>query len=369
MVKKRITHVISDSNVGGAGILLKSIASALADEFDIEIFLPRGSALCSMLSGIGAEICEVPMSADRSFCPADTSAFRRLFATHRSDIVHTHGALSARLGARLAGIRHCLSTRHCAIPTPSLIKKNILKRKIYNFCTDLTVSTAEYATENLVYEGVPREKILTIKNGVAKRQILSASEKEALKARIKIPSGAVILGCCARLEAVKGHDLIISAVSRLAEAGTDVYLLIVGTGTLRSELERLCARLGIAGRTRFVGFAEDPTPYQNIFTVNVNASRGTETSCLATSECMSLGIPTVASDFGGNTEMITHEKNGLIFKNDNVFSLTEALRRIISDTKLYFKLCSGAFEIYESCFSIKRMSDEYAKLYRTLTGN
>ena len=366
MKKRRITHVISDSNIGGAGVLLRSVAASLNDEFDIEVLLPKGAGICSMLREGGIKLYELPMQSDTSFNPRDTAAFRRLFSRHQTDVVHTHGALSARLGARLAGIGSCLSTRHCAIPLPNLSKKGYLKRKVYNYCTDLTVSTAEYATENLVYEGIPRDRILTIKNGVARRRRIDEAERSRLLAELNIPHGAVVIGSCARLETVKGQDLIISALPRLIAAGFDVYLLLIGTGRAREALERLCARLGILGRVKFTGFIDDPTSYQNLFQINVNASRGTETSCLATSECMSLGIPTVASDFGGNTEMVFPGKNGLIFKSDNVFSLASELLKLIYDRHLYERLSAGAEEVYESCFSIERMTAQYAQLYRSL---
>ena len=78
---------------------------------------------------------------------------------------------------------------------------------------------------------------------------------------------------------------------------------------------------------------------------------------------MSLGIPTVASSFGGNTEMIKHGKDGLIFNTDNVFSLTGAILDLLEDEELYKSLCLGARKSSEDSFSLARMASEYKNLY------
>ena len=364
MGRLKISHVISDSNIGGAGVLLSSLTASLADIFDLSVFLPRGAKLASGIAARGIKVTELPMASDKSFSAGDVQGFFSLFKSYPADIVHTHGALSARLGARLAGIKACLSTRHCAIPTPAVRKKSPITRGVYNFCTDLTVSTADFAKRNLIDEGIPEKRILTIRNGVAKRERLSPEDILSKRRELGIPDGSRVLGVCARLEWVKGIDLIISALPRLISQGYDVYLVIVGDGSQREALIRRSARLGVLDRVKFCGFIENPTPYQSIFDININASRGTETSCLATSECMSMGIPTVASDFGGNTEMIIPYRNGALFNCDSLFSLTEVLGEILADEELLSELSVGAEMIWRDRFSLSRMKDDYIALYR-----
>ena len=366
MKKIKVTHIISDSNIGGAGKLLVSLCSALGEKFENTVFIPKGAALSKPLSATSAKIYEVPMAKDRSFYAGDVQGFFSVFKELKTHIVHTHGALSARLGARLAGVPICLSTRHCAIPENKIEKKSILQRKIYNYCTDLTISTAKYATNNLISEGIDDGKITTIENGVAPLKHISREEKTALLRELKIPEGSIVLGSCARLEKVKGQDLMLTALHTLLKKRDDVYLLLVGEGSAEDEYKRLCSRLGIADNVRFLGFLPDPSPFQNIFTVNLNASRGTETSCLATSECMSLGIPTVASNFGGNSEMVFPYVNGLLFRSDDCFALISALSRIINDETLRKKLSSGAQKLYEKYFSLSRMAADYDNIYRKL---
>ena len=111
---------------------------------------------------------------------------------------------------------------------------------------------------------------------------------------------------------------------------------------------------------------KDAFPYQNLIDLNLNASRGTETTCLATSECMSLGIPTVASDFGGNPEMLRDGESGLLVPSEALSALVDAIHRVVIDRRLYHELSLGARRAFEDRFSLSRMLERYRRLYRSL---
>jgi glycosyltransferase involved in cell wall biosynthesis len=361
----KITQVISDTNLGGAGVLVSSVADLLKNDFDFEIIIPRASRLKERLPA-GVSVKEFPMRPDESFYPTDVSGFYKYFKRNPTDVLHTHASLSSRIGGRMAGVKSCISTRHCANGNAKEKNKAILKSKLYNYCTDLTVSTADCVSSELRSEGVDPSKIVTIKNG--SRSIIPISEDERaeeLKA-LNLPISARIIGSCARLERVKGQDLILRIAPRLLSRFPDVFIMLVGDGSLLEEYRRKASFLGIGSRIIFTGYTTAPERYQRLFYINVNASRGTETSCLATSECMSLGIPTVASDFGGNNEMIKSGSNGLIFRRDNEFDLERALTLLLSSRALYKRLSAKAYESYLENYSAQKMADEYRKLYLSL---
>lgn len=361
----KITQVISDSNVGGAGILLASVVGELMNEFDFEIIVPQGSRLCERLPR-GVRISELHFRADKSFCPNDISTFHSHLRRSKPNILHTHAALSARIGARLAGVHTCLSTRHCAKEDAKVKKMTRLQRTIYNYCTDITISTADFATRNLICEGVDESKIVTIKNGSAPTCHIDNQQKQQLLSSLGLCGEDIIIGSCARLEDIKGQDIILRAAPMILNEFPRAKFLFLGCGSRMNEYLRLCAAMGIERNVIFCGYVSDPAPYQNLFYINVNSSRGTETSCLATSECMALGIPTVASDFGGNTEMVKDGVCGLIFPSGNSFALAEAVMRLLRDKELYKRLSQGAKDAFERSYSRVAMVDCYRGLYRAL---
>lgn len=89
--------------------------------------------------------------------------------------------------------------------------------------------------------------------------------------------------------------------------------------------------LGIDDNLCFAGFVEDVTPLMNITDIQVNASYGTEATSLSLLEGMSLGIPAVVSDFGGNPGVITDGENGLITPQKDADALADALIRLCGD--------------------------------------
>ena len=364
MNRTKITHVISDGNVGGAGILLASLVDGLKNDFEIEVITPIGAEILHRLPR-DVKRTELPFARDKSFSMRDVNLFVDYFKKNRCDAVHTHAALSARVGAKMAGTRRCISTRHCASPAAKVKKMPPHKRILYEMATDLTVSTADFATENLIASGVPKEKIVTIKNGSPDA---SCCRKSAFSTHdaLGIPRDRKIIGCVARLEGVKGQDLLLRSAKEVLKFFPETHFVFVGCGSMLDEYQRRAARLGIDKNVSFTGYVTAPALYQKDFYINVNASRGTETSSLATSECMSLGVPTVASSFGGNREMITHGKNGLIFNTDNTFSLTDAILDILEDEELHRALSLGARESYEQSFTTEKMTQSYKNLYLSL---
>ena len=361
----KITHVISDSNVGGAGILLASLVDSLKNDFDFEIIIPEGSKLMSRLPN-GVKITSLPFSEDQSFSSRDVALFRDYFQKNPTDAVHTHASLSARLGGKMSKVKRCISTRHCAYPEAKVKKLPLHKRYLYELSTDITVSTADFATKNLISSGLRPDKIVTIKNGSPDRLKQKDCDAFSLHEKLGIPKSRKIIGSVARLERIKGQDIILRSAKEVLKFFPETHFVFVGCGSLENEYKNFAARLGIDKNVSFVGYVSRPELYQKDFYINVNASRGTETSSLATSECMSLGIPTAASYFGGNAEMITHRKSGMLFNTDNVFSLTSVLLDLLEDEEFYSSVCIGARKNYENNFTVDRMSSEYKELYNSL---
>lgn len=353
----KITQVISDENIGGAGILLSLICEGLRDEFDFEILVPRGSLLISRLP---KEVQITPFPMHGGNAPQDILRFSNYLREHPCDILHTHAAFSARLGGALAGVPRLYSTRHCAMGRKTLPP---LYAKLYNRVTNVTVATAAAAAEELIAEGVAKDSIRVIYNGTKETPHISSQKRRELQRDLGLKESDIVLGSVARLERVKGADILLEAVAILAPRFPTLRLLLIGEGSERTRLESLCKRLCIADRVRFIGYTKTPYLYQNLFTLNINASRGTETSCLATSECASLGIPTIASDFGGNRECVAHEVSGLLFKSEDSVGLASAIERVLADTHLQKLLKKGARKRYETMFTLSHMLDGYRKLY------
>lgn len=364
----RIMHILSDSNIGGAGILLENLLRHTGlPKHEICVLLPRKAAMAERYRALGVGVEEI-LSPDRSFYVRDIPVLLRAIRDFAPDVVHTHASLSGRVAAWLCGIPVRLATRHCAYPVGQAGRplRRLLHRAADSFLTTCTVATAHAAAQNLRELGIPDKKIVMIRNGAQPLTPMSRKERKNRRAALGIEEDCFCLGMAARLVPVKGQDLLLSAAARLLREREKLHVLLVGTGEERENLEGLVSTFGIKEHVTFTGFAADPAVYVNLFDAAVNCSRGTETSCLALSEAMSLSIPIIASDFGGNPEMVRDGENGLLFPKDDEEALCHAILGLMHDEALYRRLSNGTRARFDHDCNASTMAAEYDRLYKQL---
>ncbi len=363
-----VLHCITDTGVGGAGVFLKNLITAMPkNEFRHSVLLPRGSRLLPLLSEAGVEAIPLPVAGDRSFSPSDIPVFRRAFARLSPSLLHTHSCLSARVAAHLFCRVPVLTTRHCtwAAGDTRETRRPPFARAV-SALSDLYVATAKAAVRDLLRLSVPRRKIAVIENGVPPIARASREVTDELLMRVHAAPFDFHVVMVGRISHEKGCDILLSAAHILLSTGLPYRFFFVGDGEERAHLSALANAFGLSDRVHFVGFQGDVAPYLSIADVVVNASRGTETSSLALSEAMSLGIPIVASSFGGNPYLVRDGENGLLFPAEDAASLAEAVSLLRRDVALYARLSRTARERYAALFTAERMSRRYLSLYRSL---
>jgi len=364
----KIIESITDTNIGGAGILLLNrLKHTDLNKYDITVIVPQGSKLIPRLSALGIEVVELKGRGDSSFNIASLLRYIKVIKRISPDIVNAHSSLAFRIAALFCRVPVRISTRHCAYPTPKIYNFRIAKRIVGALCSRLSthyIAVANAARDNLLDRGIPREKISVIINGADSLYEITQDEKKALRKRLNIPQNAKILIICARLEACKGHKFLLSSLAQDELCG--VYLLVLGSGSLENELKSQAKALGIDGRVRFLGFVSDISPYMNIADININCSVGTETSCIALSEGMSLGKPCVASDYGGNPYMVRDGINGLLYPAGDIKKQSRAIARLCEDRYLYNSLSDGAKSRFLTELNAENMTLKTYALYEKL---
>lgn len=361
-----ILYVISDRNIGGAGIQLLNLLRHLdRREFRATVALPFHSRLRERLVALRVPVreleCRCEELSPRAVCEM-VSAIR----AERPDIVHTNAAVAARVAARLCG-RRVVFTRHCAYP--ALADATPFCARLGNrLLTDRAVATAAAAARDLVAMGVPSRAITVILNGSDPVREVSAAELDAVRRRLRLEPDDFCVGICARLEPCKGHDVFLRAAKAASEQMPDRRLrfLIIGEGSRRAELERLALRLGLDGAVRFTGFIDDVSPIYRLLRLHVSASRGTETSCLAVSEAMSAGVPELVSDYGGNREMIGGSCAGIVYPQGDAAALAAAICKVAWDSTLENAMRLAALDRYRRLFTAERMTARLMELYREM---
>lgn len=367
----KVINVISDTNIGGAGKCLLTYAQhADKSKFDISVILPSGSLLKPYLDGLGIKTFEIDAMSDKSLDFKAISQLTKIFRREKPDIVHSHASMSARIAAKRAHAK-IIYTRHSVFPPSARISHGIGKKIngfINNHYSDGIIAVAQAAKQNLLDTGVDERKIRVILNGVKPLNAISDEQKASVRKSFGINSGEKVVAIVARLNPVKGHEYFIRAAKIVSEHGIKVKFIIAGTGDTEGRLKQLCSELGLENTVIFAGFVSDVEPLMNICDLQVNASYGTEATSLSLLEGMSLGVPAVVSDFGGNPGVISNGENGVIVPQKNSDAIAKAIIRLFENDALIGNMRKKAKEIFNAKFKAEVMSRNVEAFYMQISG-
>ena len=186
------------------------------------------------------------------------------------------------------------------------------------------VAVSDSTREDLMRRGLDGADITVIRNGVELDRLRPAA------ARFDEPS-IVYLG---RLKRYKRVDLVLRAVARLSELGTDVKLIVAGKGDARKDLEETARRLGIGDRVRFAGFVSEGEKAELLARAWVHVlTSPREGWGIASLEASACGTPSVVSDSPGLRETVRHGETGVIVPHGDVDALAGALARVMEPSE------------------------------------
>ncbi len=249
------------------------------------------------------------------------------FKTVKPMYVHTHhiGPLVyGGVAARLANVKHIIHTEHDAWHLAK-VKPRILQKLFIALVRPIYVADAKFVAEQ-VNRLMPSLNPIVITNGIDTNKFKpSKNSKQQLLAQANLPTELRFIGCAARLESVKAHDVLIKALHNLP---SNIGLLLAGTGSLEQELKALIVKLNLQKRVFFLGHIDDMTsfyPLLDVFCLSSN-NEGLPLSPLEAQAC---GVPVVLTNVGGCKEAICSE-TGIIVEPNNPTLLSKALLRSLN---------------------------------------
>lgn len=368
----KILNIISDSNIGGAGrCVLTFLKYFDRTQFASEVVVPRGSLLIPEINKLGIKTIEADSIAEKSLSREGIRELKKIIRTSGCDIVHTHGNMSGRIAGRQCG-KKVVYTRHSVFPVSPRISKGIGKKingMVNMHYADDIIAVAEAAKQNLTDSGIDPKRVRVILNGVEPQKRASAETVAGLKSQYGIQDGDFTVGIMARIEEVKGHIYLIEAAEKIVSLGRKIKVLIIGTGALEQSLRKTVAEKGLEDTVLFTGFIKNVNEVLSILDVQANASFGTEATSLSLLEGMSLGIPAVVSNYGGNPGVITHGENGYIFKLKDSGNMAEYIIKLMNEPETYQYMQKKSVEIFNSKFTAriyaKNIENVYTQLWRS----
>lgn len=216
--------------------------------------------------------------------------------------------------------------------------------------------------------GVDERRIVSLPNGVDLDVFHPFSgNRHALRRQLGLSGEDKVVTFVGRLHSQKRADLLILAFHRIRASVPEVRLVIVGDGSLRSELERLSVALGLADAVVFVGIRQNVVPYLQASDLFVLPSEA-EGMSNALLEAMACEVPVIVSDCDANRGLVNEGIDGILFPRGSDECLAQKMETLLLETSYAQGLARKAAEKVEAHFRLESVAARYLELYRAVLG-
>lgn len=262
----------------------------------------------------------------------------RLLRAEKVDVLHTHHFDPTLVGTLATGFGHhqrLVIGRHYSDALYQL--GPWWKRRAYlaiesvcnNAATRVIAPSSMIRSILVERQGVSSGKVVHIPYGFdfSKHQLLSPDAPSQLRQELGL-DGKLVIGTFSRLNADKGHTYLFRALARLRERWPELYLLLVGDGNARQELEDEVRVRGLTGNVLFTGWRSDVVDLMAMVDLVVQPSLHEAFSQVMV-EALAMGKPLVFADASGVRDVVRHRWSGMIVPQRDHEALTTAIAELL----------------------------------------
>ncbi|MFH1898234.1 MAG: GT4 family glycosyltransferase PelF [Candidatus Desantisbacteria bacterium] len=364
MKKINVMQIVYSLEIGGRENVVVNLANGInTDIFNSSICCLKGGGALTTMIREGVQLFE----ADKSGLLLLIYLIS-LLKKEKIDVVHTHnwGALcEGGVSAKLAGVPVIIHQEHGTLVKMINVKKRrILAQKFcFRFIDDFLITVSDQLKESMsVSIGIDRRKIKRILNGVEINCFDSKINKEEKKKELFINNSDIIIGTVGRIAPVKDQKTLIYAFAEVIKHIPDIKLVIVGDGESRIELEGIAANLKLSENIRFLGMRFDIPELLAIMDLFVLPSLH-EGISITLLEAMASGLPVIATNVGGNPEVVLNGKTGVLVPPDNPEALAEEIIILLKNEQTRKNYGMSGRKIVQESFSLEKMINNHEELY------
>lgn len=232
-------------------------------------------------------------------------------------------------------------------------KQAILLQRIYGGMNGF-ICNADVVREHFIkHFGIDRHKMQVLRNGIDVTSLPYVDHSQT----------CAIVGIVGNMtRQVKRTDLFIKAAAIVNKVHPEMRWHIIGDGQMRGELETLAKELQVLDKIHFAGRVSNVASYLEMLDIGVicSDSEGLSNALL---EYMFKGVAAVATEVGGNPELIEHERTGLLVPPNNEQALAKAIIRLIENGLLKNHIAQAARQKAETEYSWEKCMAAHHQFY------
>ncbi len=360
--KRKIAYIITRGGIGGAQAHVAELLNHFRQAYEPLLITGSDGYLASeaQLLGIRTYVVE---ELDSFHAITAVLRLRKIIASEQPDLVHVHSALASfygRLAAKLCG-KKTVYTVHGwhFFDEPSRLSEwlKIAVERGYKPFTDYWITVSKFDHRVGLDKGlIKSSRGCAIANGIAPLQTNPDPKRPAKSDEFKL----IFIGRAARQKNVG------SAIKVLEGTTQNVRLTAYLSGlNSNDEIDALVNASPASDRTQVHLNNPDAAQALTQHSALLMTSRY-EGMPLAALEAMRAGLPIVATNVCGMSEIIEHQVTGFLLPPEQEHELAEAINRLATDPVLASKLGSAARQKYESEFQLENMLRSVADVYESL---
>ncbi len=286
----------------------------------------------------------------------------------RFEVVHLHDLWSNLLGipaAWLARVPVIISSRrdlaHLAWYTP---KRRKILRHLQSLSTAVLVNSGEIRQQLVHEDGFPPASIRVVHNGI---DLDRFKNLQVNRARLLpgLENCKLIVSVANMHSDVKGQPTLIKAAAEVCAKFPQAKFVLIGDGTRRAAFENMAAELGLKNNVLFLGQRHDVADLLAGCDIAVLPSQA-EGFPNALLEYMAAGLPAIATDVGGNREVIEHGVNGLLCAPNNPNAMAKAILHLLENPEAASTMAHAGRERVRRDFNFDKLVANTDALYTDL---
>lgn len=298
--------------------------------------------------------------------PDAARQLHRFLGRHNVDLLVTHGYKPNAVGflmRRWARVPQIAYVRGFTAETWRVRHYEKLDRWLLKRGFSRVLCVSETTRQQLIQAGIDPERILAVHNAV---EVPTAVLPAPLRGELGIPDSAPLLVAAGRLSEEKGHRFLVEALAKLKQA-PEPHAVILGEGREHETLKTLARVLGVEDRLHLVGFRRDVLACLSAADLVVNPSL-TEGLPNVVLEAQSLGVPVVATDVGGVSEIFDGARTGWLVPAGDPDALARAIRSALSDRERASEKAADGRRRIEEQFSFSLQAARLMAVYDDAVG-